>query len=182
MEANMPESFNKSKFKEMILFLSHKSQNDINFGAIKLNKLLFLSDFLAYGITGKAISNETYLHERLGPIPQDLVNSRAELFGEKAAKMRINAINDYKQERVIALRSFNKKLFSETEIGIMDQAIHELKDYSGMQASDLTHTWNNWLLTKSGEEIPYETVFIRQLAKISLEDLIWAKQLLPKES
>ncbi len=43
---------NEKKFAELILYVSQKSTFDSTFGSTKLNKILYFSDFLAYGKLG----------------------------------------------------------------------------------------------------------------------------------
>ena len=58
------------KFKELILYVCEKSATDPNFGATKLNKILFLSDFWAYAYCGRPITGVEYMKLRFGPAPE----------------------------------------------------------------------------------------------------------------
>src|ERR1700733_4521543 len=64
--------FNRSKFKELVLYLSQRSAGDEGFGAVKLNKLLYRSDFEAYRLLGRPITGETYIKQEFGPVAADL--------------------------------------------------------------------------------------------------------------
>lgn len=48
------------KFKELILFICERSEGDSPFGAIKLNKLLFFTDFVSYSRFGHAVTWHEY--------------------------------------------------------------------------------------------------------------------------
>lgn len=172
---------NKQKLKEMILYFSDKSKGDPNFGAVKLNKLLFVSDFYSFGKTGKAISGVTYIHLRKGPGPSNLVKYRDELVAEKALEIKSVPRFGYKQERAIAKRNPNLSIFSQEEKEQMDEALEILKDHTAEEASDFTHKWNGWLLTKENEPIPYSSVFVRKLEKVTLADIDWANKVLGKK-
>ena len=169
--------FNQEKFSELILHFADKSRYDPNFGAIKLNKLLFLSHFISYGLNGAPITGETYVHFPKGPVPRNLVRSRDELISQGYAELREVYRFGYKQQRLIAKRGVNESLFSAAEIDAAGEALSLLKDFNAAQASDLTHRWNCWLLTRQNENIPYESFFVRELDNIGLEDFEWAKKL-----
>jgi hypothetical protein len=175
--------FEQAKFKEMIMYFADCSQSDQFFGAVKLNKLLFLSDFISFGMTGKSISGETYIHQDLGPVPSKLVECRKALINDGDAELKtVIKFSNYKQERLKPKRRAKMKLFTKEEIRIMEKACDILKDFTGTQASDLTHLWSGWRLTKGGEEIPYYTYFVRQLDKTTLEDINWGKSLISQEA
>ena len=44
----MEQKFNEGKFRELILYVARRSEDDKYFGAVKLNKILYFSDFNAY--------------------------------------------------------------------------------------------------------------------------------------
>src|SRR5690606_1570423 len=61
--------FEKEKLAELVIFFARESEKDRLFGSTKLNKLLFLADFLAYGYLGKPITGARYIHKKRGPTP-----------------------------------------------------------------------------------------------------------------
>src|SRR5574341_367355 len=63
------ERFDRDKLAELIMFFASESASDRLFGSTKLNKLLFLSDFLSYGYRGCSITGTTYIHQKRGPTP-----------------------------------------------------------------------------------------------------------------
>src|SRR2546425_12852222 len=66
----------EEKLGELILYISQKCATDPKFGAIKLNKILYLSDFLAFGNWGEPITGVQYQHLRKGPAPRRLLPVR----------------------------------------------------------------------------------------------------------
>ena len=67
------------KLKELMLYVVEKSETDPTFGAIKLNKILFFSDFLMYWKTGKSITGQEYMKLERGPAPRRLLPVQKEL-------------------------------------------------------------------------------------------------------
>jgi len=47
---------NQDKFRELVLYLSEKSQDDKKFGATKLNKILYFCDFGSYVKLGQPVT------------------------------------------------------------------------------------------------------------------------------
>jgi len=62
----------EKKFRELILLICARSQGDKKFGATKLNKLLFYSDFCAYLSFDKPITGQQYFKLPNGPAPKRL--------------------------------------------------------------------------------------------------------------
>ena len=54
--------YNERKFKELVLYVAHRCGLDPNFGAVKLNKELFFSDFWAYAEFGGS-NHRSGLHQ-----------------------------------------------------------------------------------------------------------------------
>src|SRR2546430_17730589 len=63
-------TFDKEKFKELILYFAQQCADDHSFGATKLNKLLFLTDFTAYARRGAPVTGATYFKLPHGPAPK----------------------------------------------------------------------------------------------------------------
>src|SRR5713226_2593184 len=61
-----------NKLIELIVHLSSLSEGDEYWGAIKLNKLLFYIDFVAYRRFGKSVTGQEYQAQKQGPTPRRL--------------------------------------------------------------------------------------------------------------
>jgi hypothetical protein len=68
-----------SKLQELILYIARRSEDVRHFGANKLNKLLFYTEFLAYSKTGRSITGATYERLEHGPAPRGLAATLEEL-------------------------------------------------------------------------------------------------------
>jgi len=152
---------NDIKFRELILFISERSEGDVPFGAVKLNKLLFYADFLAFLKFGKAITWQKYQKLEQGPCPRNLLPTLREL--EKSADI-IQVDRDfhgYKQKRVVAIREPDLSMFSAEEIALVTQLIDEFKGMSAKQMSETSHDFIGWQLAEIGEDIPYEVALVK---------------------
>jgi Protein of unknown function (DUF4065) len=151
----------EDKLAELILYISQKCATDPKFGAIKLNKLLYLSDFLAFANWGEPITGVEYQHLKLGPAPRRLVPVRETL--QSAGKLVVQILplkSGRQQTRTVNLADPNLKLFSGREIALVDSVIEDLWDLDADESSKFSHQFVGWKMTKEGDNIPYGSIFI----------------------
>lgn len=151
----------RQKFKELILYISERSATDPNYGATKLNKLLFLSDFWAYAELGSPITGVEYMRLPNGPAPRPLLPIRKEM--EKNGELAIQevALNpEMARKRPVNLRTAKLELFTAAEISLVDRVIQWCSRSNATNVSNYTHTWHGWIAAEDQETIPYETVFV----------------------
>ncbi len=151
----------EEKLAELILYISQKCATDPKFGAIKLNKILYLSDFMAFGNWGEPITGVEYQHLRKGPAPRRLLPVREAL--EKSRKLVVQPLplkGGNVQLRTVNLTDPNLKLFSGREIALVDSIIEALWDLDAEESSEFSHRFVGWKMTKEGEPIPYGSIFL----------------------
>lgn len=153
-------AFRKRKLKELILYVSFRSANDPRFGAVKLNKILFFSDFETYRRLGEPITGATYQHLDEGPAARALVPVREELLAEEAIRISRQEYFGSEQQRIEALRPPRLDLFTIAELEIVEEVLGSLWELNAKQVSDLSHDEPAWRLTRSGEDIPYSAAWL----------------------
>jgi Protein of unknown function (DUF4065) len=157
--------FNPQKLRELVLYVAEREFGDPKFGKVKLLKILWLSDFLAYGQLGTPITGATYRHLDNGPGPKELPDLLKEMEEAGEASFYQRDYFGRSQKRLLAYRSPNLDVFSPQEIALVDEVIESVWDYNGIEISDLSHGTGlgvGWRLTRRGEEIPYESVFLSE--------------------
>lgn len=153
--------FNASKFKELMLYVAERSTADERFGATKLNKILFFSDFLSYGLGGAPITGATYQKLERGPAPKQLKPTAREIVDERSGMFIKRPWFNYTQTVLIPMRPANRHLFSAEEIDLVDDVIRDLEPRDASEASKLSHDrYEGWQIANIGEVIPYEAVFL----------------------
>jgi hypothetical protein len=157
-----------TKLKELILYIANRLADDPKFGATKLNKILFYSDFIAYAKLGKSITGEKYQKLPKGPAPKYLVPVREQmrLRGDIVCYSIDTLVGP--QHRIAPLRSANIKKFTSEQISIIDEVMNVLRNKDADEVSELSHDFIGWKIVKDGEEIPYETVFLRDPKDIEI--------------
>ena len=152
------------RLAELILHISGKCLTHDKFGATKLNKILFFSDFVFFKQHGRPITGVEYFKLPKGPAPKCLLKVRESLVAEGSLAIAHRVIPDGRvQQRTIPLRPARiSDFFSADEIEIVDQVVEILKDKSAEEVSELSHLYVvGWKLYGLKEEIPYHSVFAR---------------------
>lgn len=151
----------EDKLAELILYISEKCATDPKFGAVKLNKILYLADFLAFGNWGQPITGVDYQHLRMGPAPRRLVPVREAL--QRSGKLVVQVLplrSGNQQVRTVNLVEPNLQIFSGREIALVDSIIEDLWNMDAEESSEFSHRFVGWKMTKEGEPIPYGSIFI----------------------
>jgi antitoxin SocA-like protein len=157
----MRTDFDAQKFRELVLYVANKSADDPYFGATKLNKLLFFSDFLAYAVLGRPISGAVYEKQNHGPVPRELVNVRQQLIEDRLAVIQERRYLGYVQKRLIPLREPDLSRFSGEEVALIDDVIKGLSGRTASETSEFSHrAVPAWRVAQLGEEIPYPAAFL----------------------
>jgi uncharacterized phage-associated protein len=151
-------NYDEHKFAEMILYLCRVSEGDERFGAVKLNKLLYYSDFRAFAVRGTPITGAEYQKLQFGPAPRQLLPVKRRLEADGSVKEREEGVLG--MVRLLALREPDLDCFAGSDIAIVDQILGWAAKYSGTRLSKLSHAHVGWNLAEYGETIPYETVFL----------------------
>lgn len=152
--------FNQAKFSELLLYVAERSEDDVRFGATKLNKILYFSDFLAYGMWGESITGATYRRLPRGPAPREILSVREQLIDAGKAILKESQYFNYPQHRLVAVKETDRSLFNGAELALVDQVIAALKDRNASEVSELSHCEIGWELVDDYEDIPYSTVFL----------------------
>lgn len=158
----MEINYDESKLKELILYIAKECENDVFFGATKLNKILFFADFMSYAKTGEAITGAQYMAIEYGPVPKRMLPIREEMILDGSIKLERQG----SQERVIAVKACEYE-FAPSERAFIDNVIEWLRDKDATSVTDLSHSllgyqagWAETLITGVNAIIPYDAIFV----------------------
>ncbi len=154
--------FDEQKFREAILYAAERAETEADkwFGAIKLNKILYYSDFIAYRRLGSPITGATYQKLSEGPAPREMLPVREGMVRDEDIRVEARQVFNYLQQRIVPLRKPELSALSQDERVILDEVIDTLWDKSGAEVSEMSHREIGWIAAVSGEEIPYETAWL----------------------
>jgi len=152
--------YNEEKLRELIVYIANKSKDDPRCGAVKLNKLLYYSDFTAYRLLGRSITGAEYQHLKEGPAPRRGLPAQARLKKDGAIRMvyKPSVVGD-PLHLMLPLRK-PYPIFSKEERALVNRIIKEFWNFTGSELSDLSHKEFGWRLTKLGETIHYRTTWL----------------------
>jgi hypothetical protein len=156
---HFPVERSTQRFRELIIYVSEKCVLDQYFGAIKLNKILYHSDFRAFKSFGVPITGVTYFRLKQGPAPKALLPVRRELEREGAIRVDTVMMGPVEQKRTVALRAPVLEHFTRDELLLVDQVISDLWSQTATEVSDASHDVR-WRVLKNQDNIPYEFAFL----------------------
>jgi hypothetical protein len=157
----IPVHADQEKFFELVVLLARRSEGDPLFGGIKLNKLLFYADFLAYLTLGKAISGEEYFALENGPAPRHKKYLWEQMVKRGDIVVRHeHTVFDNKREVTLARRDPDIKKFSREELDLIYRVLENFRGQTGTDLSAFSHEFPGWRLAKEKETIPYTTVLV----------------------
>ena len=159
------------KFREVILYISQRCETDPKFSITKLNKILFYSDFVSFGRTGKSITGQIYQKLSFGPCPRGMkpVSDAMQQSGEMAIVSRpyFGRI----QKKPIALRQPQLEVLSSTEIALIDEIIEAAWTLTASQISDASHGFIGWQIANIGETIPYGLAWVDEEPEFTEQEM-----------
>ncbi len=157
----MPNQDSDRKLAELILYISAKCANDRKFGATKLNKILYFSDFFAYGRFESAISDAEYFKLPNGPAPRRLKPIKDALV--ESGDLAIQQVPFWSGKvllKTVNLRLPDLTLFTGREIALVDEVIEMLSSDDAKSVSEKTHDMAGWNAVEMGQTIPYATILV----------------------
>ncbi|HEX4519221.1 MAG TPA: Panacea domain-containing protein [Gaiellaceae bacterium] len=152
--------YKQARLENLVLYFAARSRADDGYGKIKLNKLLFRSDFEAFRLLGSSITGEEYKRQELGPVAAHLP-SLLRRFEEKGV-MAVEAIPAGPYTRQVPVvtdgHSADLSIFSKDELAIAERTLEELRAHGGKSVSDWSHEVSvGWRVKQTGKIIPYSS-------------------------
>lgn len=169
---NVPRG--QQRFRELIIYVSKESERDPYFGAIKLNKILYYSDFFAFERFGVPLTGLPYFRLPFGPAPQLMVPIRADLIKEGAIEIKQVDVGGHLQDRTIALRDPYLSLFSKDELSLVDGIIKTFWGQSATEVSLISHDVR-WRTLNDRDALPYDMAYLDD--EITDDDRVRTEQL-----
>lgn len=149
-----------AKLDELILYISERELASETYGKTKLHKLLWMSDFQHYRLTGEPITGAVYVHRQHGPMVAGLEARLVSLADAGRLLIRHRDRFGYVQQRPVPLERADLSRFNGLEIAVVEQILRETQEMSARELSDLSHEHAGWRGTEEGEVIPYESALI----------------------
>lgn len=151
---------NKDKrLRELIIYIAGRCLTNEFFGTVKLNKILFHSDFRAFRKYGKPITGQKYKKDERGPVPVHIKPVQMEMEKRHDILVIEEEVYGLIQRRVVPLRQPDLTVFTGQDIAVVDEIIKELWNKTATQVSAESHgiQWNTRVMN---DPIPYEAAYL----------------------
>ena len=136
---------NKDKIANILIYYITKCNGEFN-DRLKLNKLLFYTDFVSYKLSGNSITGLSYRAIDYGPVPscyeniynyfenENIINSKWIRDGNGAAK-----------ETFITNLEFDENIFTEKEKQVIEMIAEKFNNIPTWDLVDLSHAEQGWI-------------------------------------
>ena len=155
-----PAEDSDARLGELVLYISERCFEDPAFGAIKLAKILYFSDFRSFARYGQSVTLAEYMSLPQGPVPQRLLYVRQQLEAEHKLFIHRSQFRGLEQHRPIAQREANLDAFAVQDISLVDAVITEHWGKTATEMSALSHDRIWQIAGTQGRKVPKEAVFI----------------------
>ncbi len=175
------QSMDRPKFKSLVHFvIASRSKSPETLGAVKLNKVLWLSDLLAFYERGRPITNVRYIKRKFGPVPAPILPVLRELEDEGVVTIREAPHHGLRKKEYISNIEVSSDFLAEDELESVRLATHVVCDRNTAKSiSEASHD-HIWKIAEDGEEIPLFTVFAKP-GEITEADRVWAQSQLESD-
>jgi putative zinc finger/helix-turn-helix YgiT family protein len=144
---------NEQKIAGLVAIFIQKCKQEFN-DKLKLNKLLFYTDFCHYKNYGSSISGLSYRAIQYGPVPANYDNIYSYLENEQTISSEwIRLSNGSAREVFKTTETFDINLFSPDEQKTIDMVIARFHQTSTWDIVDLSHKEKAWKELESGKEL-----------------------------
>lgn len=148
-DANGFTALNIDKIEAMISYIA---ENISNLFKVKLMKMLWYSDVLAFAETGFAMTGMVYKHEPMGALPighYSLMNLERLNVQEEMSYNYDTMLHVYPTE------GMDYSILSDGEKAILDKVIKKFRNYKAKEIVDYMHKEKAYTETAAGEIIPF---------------------------
>ncbi|MCX6810848.1 MAG: DUF4065 domain-containing protein [Candidatus Berkelbacteria bacterium] len=149
------------KFKNVLLYITQKIGALPNVGQTVLYKILYFCDFDYYEKFEEQLTGARYIRNHYGPTPVAFAKIvKTMITAGEIEEVKTKYFNK-EQTKYIPVIEPNLSVLSGQELKHIDEEIEKLGGMTATELSNLSHKDVPWIVTKEGDEIPYETAFYR---------------------
>ncbi|WP_269584942.1 Panacea domain-containing protein [Roseibium sp. Sym1] len=147
------------RLKEAILYVCKACEDLDYFGAIKLNKILWRSDFQSFKDRMVPVTGRQYQRLKMGPAPVEMPPVINEMLRDGLLRIELREMGQFTEKRHIALEDPVMRYFSPEDLEYIDEAIEHYRIMTGTETSDSSHG-TAWKTRKNGDPMPYQSAFL----------------------
>jgi hypothetical protein len=145
----------RSRLRNMILYVAQRCSAAEYFGVIKLNKIIWKADFDSFAARSVPVTGREYLRQKLGPVPREMKRLHTDMLSEGAIRIERRRVGDYTEFRTIAQDEPDMSIFTQTDMSFVEASISHYWNMTGTESSDESHGVA-WRTRSNGDLMPYE--------------------------
>lgn len=170
-------TFDREKFKALVLYVIWRTSHTDAFGTTKLNKVLWFSEARSFEAFGKPIAGETFVRDKFGPRSKNVRTICAELEDEGLIETFTERVFDYEATRYRSLHPADTTQFTAEELGLVDWWIKQVAEkHTATSISQLSHDYG-WEIARMGEELPLRALLASRIRPPHTdEEISWAEE------
>lgn len=130
------------KFANIVLFYLEANENIFK---VKMNKLLYYTDFLHFKRFGHSISGYMYQAVQMGPVPFRYDAIYDLLTYENFIDFVFADVKSSQVDKPVPLKKFDKTLFTPGEIEVMDEIFKRFNKINTGELIELSHNEKGWI-------------------------------------
>jgi hypothetical protein len=163
-------SFDRAKFKTLVLHIVWRTSHTSGFGKTKLNKALWFAEARTFEAHGKPITGEVFVRDKFGPRSKNVGLVLAELEDDGLIEPFVEQIVDYSVTRFRARQPSDTSRFTPEELAMVDWWISHIADkHTGKSISAHSHD-KGWELAEMGEELPLQAFLAKRIRGLETEE------------
>lgn len=169
---SQPVQFDREKLKDAVWFLASRCEAE-ELGNVKLHKMLYFADMLAFLNQGRPITGVEYLKQKFGPTARYLTVALRELEADRRLSETETTHYGYAKKTYLALRPYVRTRLTADDEAILQDVADFVRGKSAKEISDLSHN-AAWEAAAMGEVIPYFTALKLVPDEVTEADRDWA--------
>ncbi len=165
----------QDRLRQAILYVAKQNVTAVRFGLIKLNKIIWKSDFSSFAARGVPVTGRSYKRQKFGPVASEMLPLYSEMLRDGLIEIsRFDFGDGVIEKRTLALVDAQMSRFSSEDIQFLDASITYYWNKTGEEASDDSHGVA-WSTRHNGDDMPYESAYLSDETlglkqKLRLED------------
>lgn len=154
-----------AKFDRLVHYVISKVGDPSRFGAIKLNKILYFSEYENVRLTGRPIAGATYVKREFGPVPKEITESLERLKTSGLVSFEVvwqtheESGEHYKRWIFSSHGSPDLSGFTKEELALVDSHLDDIvNNHTAGSISDKSHN-KVWEYARDEEQIPWMAAY-----------------------
>jgi uncharacterized phage-associated protein len=166
---NQQPKFDREKFLDVVHFICSQCE-PADLGKVKLHKILYFADMLAFLDTFKPLTGVEYQKQAFGPVAKHLTWAIDELAKQGRLQVSKRDYFGFTKLDLVSIQSVPQRRLSNRDIELLKSVVDFVCAKTATEISELSHN-AAWHRARVGETIPYESALGLIPVELNEQDL-----------